>query len=76
MKKCAICGAQLGEDLFSAVTGEPVCSICKLKYIGGLPTSRARIDKAREILGLSAGQYLNQNNAEEASKILKHGDSK
>ena len=46
--KCQICGTALGDDLFSAVTGEKVCSICKVKFIGGLPTSPAMIKQARD----------------------------
>ncbi len=68
--KCEICGTDTAKDLFSAVTGEPVCSICKMKYIGGLPTSEDRISKARERLGLKEGEFLKQDNHEEARKIL------
>jgi len=67
---CAICGTNLKEDLFSAVTQEPVCTICKMKFIGGLPTSPARIAQARERLGLADGIYLHQDNAVEAARIL------
>ena len=52
---CKICGAKLKDDLFSFVTQEPVCSICKLNYIGGLPTSEERIKVVREKLGLKDG---------------------
>jgi len=70
MSKCEICGQPRKADLFSAVTGEPVCSICKLKHIGGLPTTTERINNAREKLGLRDGEYLSQDNTEEAAKIL------
>ncbi len=70
---CGICGMDLGEDLFSAVTGEKCCSICKLKFIGGLPTSDERIKQARERLGLGEGQYLKQDNGAEAARILGRG---
>lgn len=70
MDRCQICGKPSTDDLFSAVTKEPVCSICKLKYIGGLPTTQQRIDDARQRLGLTTGEYLQQDNAEEARKIL------
>ena len=43
LNKCKICG-NVG-DLFSAVTGEDVCSICKIKFIGGLPTTQERINE-------------------------------
>lgn len=72
MKRCAICGTDLGADLFSAVTGEKCCSICKVKFIGGLPTSDERIAQARQRLGLSDGQYLQQDNGAEAAAILGH----
>lgn len=68
--KCAICGTSLEDDLFSAVTQEPVCSICKIKFIGGLPTSQALIAKARALLGLKDGEYLVQDNGAEAARIL------
>lgn len=70
MKSCAICGTNLGNDLFAAVTGEKCCCICKLKYIGGLPTSDERIAAARGRLGLTDGQYLHQDNGAEAAAIL------
>ena len=70
MSACKICGKPSGADLFSAVTGEPVCSICKLKFIGGLPTSQALIDRARSLLCLKDGEYLKQDNGAEAARIL------
>lgn len=69
-KKCEICGQPSKDDLFSYVTQEPVCSICKVKHIGGLPTTDARIAEARKRLGLKDGEYLNQDNPREAAKIL------
>ena len=68
--KCEICGSNLKEDLFSSVTNDPVCSICKIKYIGGLPTTHERIQAARVLLGLANGEYLVQNKFKEASRIL------
>lgn len=68
--RCKICGKPQGDDLFSAVTQEPVCSICKMKYIGGLPTTAERIDLARRSLGLKEGEFLQQDNGEEARKLL------
>jgi len=70
MDRCEICGKPSDDDLFSAVTGEPVCSICKIKFIGGLPTSADRISQARKRLGLEPGKYLEQDAGEEARKIL------
>ena len=67
---CQICGTKLKNDLFAAVTGEPVCSICKLKFIGGLPTTSERIKAARDRLGLKEGELLTQDNPAEAARIL------
>lgn len=70
MKRCAICGTNLGDDLFAAVTGESCCSICKVKFIGGLPTSSERVAQARARLGLETGTYLEQDRGAEAARIL------
>jgi hypothetical protein len=70
MKRCAICGADLGNDLFAAVTGEKCCCICKTKFIGGLPTTDERIARARTALGLEGDDYLQQDNGAEAARIL------
>ncbi len=67
---CEICGKPSGDDLFSAVTEEAVCSICKIKFIGGLPTSPELIARARGRLGLGEGEYLKQDNGAEAARIL------
>ena len=67
---CKICGTKLANDLFSAVTQEPVCCICKQKFIGGLPTTEAMIAAARIRLDLTPGEYLVQDNATEARAIL------
>ena len=69
-KRCAICGADLGNDLFASVTGEKCCAICKVKFIGGLPTSDERIAAARVRLGITDGEYLQQDNGAEAARIL------
>jgi hypothetical protein len=69
-RRCAICGTNLGDDLFAAVTGDKCCAICKLKFIGGLPTSDERIASARSRLGLQDGEYLSQDNGAEAARIL------
>lgn len=73
MKRCAICGNDLGADLFASVTGEKCCAICKLKFIGGLPTSNERIAAVRATLGLAEGEYLQQDNGAEAARILGRG---
>lgn len=69
-RSCAICGTVLGNDLFASVTGEKCCCICKVKFIGGLPTSDERISAARGRLGLADGQFLEQDNGLEAARIL------
>ena len=69
-QRCEICGTPKEADLFSAVTQEPVCSICKVKYIGGLPTTSDRIATVRKALGLKDGEFLQQDRGDEARKIL------
>lgn len=71
MKRCAICGFDLANDLFSAVTGEKCCSICTVRFIGG-DTSAMRLATVRIALGLADGEYLQQDNATEAARILGH----
>lgn len=68
--RCEICGTKLNNDLFAAVTREKVCSICKINWIGGLPTTNARISDVRHKLGLQDGEYLQQDNFAEAKRIL------
>ena len=68
--RCQICGTSLDKDLFSAVTGELVCTICKIKFIGGLPTTPARVQQVRDKLGLTQGEYLQQDNVQEAAQIV------
>jgi hypothetical protein len=69
VKRCAICGTDLSKDLFASVAQEPVCCICKVKYIGGLPT-QDMIAPVRAALGLPEGVYLVQDNGKEAARIL------
>lgn len=68
--KCEICGTALKNDLFAMVCQEKVCCICKQKFIGGLPTTPERIGDIRNSLGLGAGEYLTQDNPQEAARIL------
>jgi recombinational DNA repair protein (RecF pathway) len=70
MSRCAICGTNLADDLFSTVSQEPVCCICKINHVGGLPTTAGRIQFVRKQLGLKDGEYLAQDNAAEAARIL------
>jgi hypothetical protein len=72
-KCCAICGTDLGKDLFASVTGERCCAICKVRFIGGLPTSDERIAAARAGLGVADGEYFQQDIGAEAARILGHG---
>ncbi|HJZ13829.1 MAG TPA: hypothetical protein VJ521_16865, partial [Acidobacteriota bacterium] len=65
-----ICNKPSANDLFSDVTGEPVCSLCKLLEIGGLPTTPERIQAARERLGLRDGEFLKRDRGETARRIL------
>jgi hypothetical protein len=69
MSQCKICGADLNRDLFAYVTQKPVCAICTQKYVGG-DFSAERIAKVRAALGLTDGEYLKQDNAAEAARIL------
>lgn len=69
-ESCKICGTSLKADLFAAVTQETVCGICKVNHIGGLSTTPERIANARQRLGLSDGEFLKQDRAEEARRIL------
>ena len=69
---CRICGCPNEKDLFSAVTQEPVCSICKIKFVGGLPTTKERIEQVRSRLGLKETEFLEQDRGKEAKRILGH----
>ena len=71
-KRCAVCGTDLGGDLFASVTREKCSAICKVRFIGGLPTSDERITAVRANLGLLDGEYLVQDNGAEAARILGH----
>jgi hypothetical protein len=69
MKKCAICGTDLSNDLFASVAEKKTCAVCTVNYIGG-NASPARIATVRAALGLAEGEYLKQDNAAEARRIL------
>ncbi len=73
MGVCKICNNPSSKDLFSAVTGEPVCSLCKIQFIGGLPSTEQRIADARERLQLQPGEFWVRDRAAEARAILGHG---
>jgi hypothetical protein len=67
---CQICNTPSKDDLFAFVTQEPVCSLCKINYIGGLPTTPERIRQVREVLGLKPGEFIAVDRGEEARRIL------
>ena len=67
--KCKICGTDLSKDLFAFVAQKPTCAICTQKFVGG-DFSPERIAKVRGLLGLGDGEYLRQDNAVEAARIL------
>ena len=67
---CQICGVDDKKDLFSFVTQSPTCSICTIKYMGGLPQTSERIAQVRERLGLKSGEMLKHDRANEAKQIL------
>ena len=70
MSACQICNTTPKDDLFSAVTRDSVCAICKIRYIGGLPTTPDSIALARERLGLKSGEFMTHDRAQEARRIL------
>ena len=70
MRMCAICGTNLGNDLFASVTGEKCCAICKVKFVRGLPTTDERIASVRARLSLADGEYVIQDRGTEAARIL------
>ena len=70
MGSCKICGADLGDDLFSAVTHSALCSICTVNFMRGQHSTPERIEAARKYLGLKAGKFLKQDSGEEARRIL------
>ena len=70
MSNCQICNTPAQDDLFAYVTGEPVCSVCKVSYVGGLPTTPTRIALVREALGLKSGEFLKVDRLAEARRIL------
>ena len=51
---CAICGNDLGNDLFASVTGEKCCCICKVKFIGGMTRDEAITALVEEIRNFPA----------------------
>jgi hypothetical protein len=69
MTHCKICGTDLSKDLFAYVAQKPVCAICTQKYVGG-DFSSERIATVRIALGLSDGEFIKQDNAAEAARIL------
>ena len=65
---CRICGQS--DDLFLACSSEGVCSVCKLKFVGGLNATEETIQKIRSSLGLKTGEFFLQDCGAEAKRIL------
>lgn len=65
--KCRICGQ---EDLFSAVTQQPACSICVLTFGLRTPVQQADLDKVRAALSLEDGAYLEIDRGKAAAMLL------
>lgn len=59
--KCQICRTPQTED---------VCPACKLTYVGGLPTTTARIALVREMLGLKDEEFVRHDRGQGARRIL------
>ena len=64
---CQICGT---DDLYVACSGEGVCSVCKMKFIGGLSATPKKIAEVRSRLGLKDGELLKLDVGLEAQRIL------
>lgn len=64
---CKICGT---DDLFTACTGEGVCAICTMKFIGGGSPTADVIKAVRTKLGLDDGEFLKLDHGAEAARIL------
>lgn len=69
MGRCRICGTDLSKDLFAYVAQKPVCCICTAKYVGG-NFSPGWIEDVRMALNLAEGEYLEQDQAAEARRLL------
>lgn len=65
--KCGICGK---EDLFSAVTQQPACSLCVVGFGLRTPVTQQAVDHIRQVLGLKPGEYRPVDQRAEASTIL------
>jgi len=70
VKQCRICGTDLEKDLFAYVAQKPVCCICTVKFVGG-DFSEERISLLRGMMQLKDGEYLEQDNGLEASRIVR-----
>ncbi len=65
--KCCICGT---EDLFSAVTRTPACSLCVGGFNMRTPVTLDAVAAIRERLGLAEGEYRAVDVQGEASALL------
>ena len=68
MSRCEICGRKQEDDLFMAVAGEPVCSVC-IADLGGIPSPKT-VKMIRGKLGLADGEYYQRSNEETRKVIL------
>lgn len=66
---CKICNAD--DDLFSAVTQEPACSICVLRFGLRTPVQQSQVVAVREQLGLEEGEFLRQDRGALAGAFLR-----
>ena len=67
MDGCQICGTS---DLMTACSDDGVCSVCTMRFLGGGSPRPGAIQKIRERLRLSDGEFFQQDHAAEAAKIL------
>lgn len=64
--KCQICGQS---DLFSVCSDSRTCAVCSLNFTGPNPTEEI-VKKVRSLLKLKENEYLKQDYAAEAARIL------
>ena len=46
---CQICGIKENDDLFLYVNGGRACSICTIKFVGGLPATEERVQYQKQL---------------------------
>ena len=65
--RCQICGQS---DLFMNVAQEHLCAVCTMRFAQGGSVTEQTIQQIRQQLNLDEGAFLQQNTAQEASRIL------